>query len=60
MNLIIGKSGTSETIEGVISYTITNKDNPTIQIVHKTADTVHVDILQSEGILNAGTTDFGS
>ena len=60
MNLVIGKSGSSITLDDVISYTVTNKDNPTIQVVHKSGDSVHVDIIQSQDALNAGTTDFGS
>lgn len=60
MNLIIGKSGSSITLDGVISYTVTNKDNPTIQVVHKSGDSVHVDIIQTQDALNAGTTDFDS
>lgn len=60
MNLIIGKPGSSITLENVISYTVTNKDNPTIQVVHKSGDSVHVDIIQTQDALNAGTTDFGS
>lgn len=60
MNLIIGKSGSQITLENVISYTVTNKDNPTIQVVHKSGDSVHVDIIQSQDALNAGTTEFGS
>ena len=59
MNLVIGKSGTSTTIEDVVSYTATNKDNPTNQVVHKSNNVVHVDIIQSQSILNAGTTSFG-
>lgn len=60
MNLIIGKSGSQITLENVISYTVTNKDNPTIQVVHKSGDSVHVDIIQSQDALNAGTTEFDS
>lgn len=59
MNLIIENSEPTPdiTLEGVISYTITNKDNPTIQIVHKSGDAVHVDIHQSPATLNT-TNDF--
>ena len=60
MNLIIGKSGSSITLDGVISYTVTNKDNPTIQVVHKSGDSVHVDIIQTQDALNAVTNDFDS
>lgn len=55
----MGKMGSQINLENVVSFTVVNKDNPTIQVIHKSGDTVHVDMIQSTEILNMGANNFG-
>ena len=59
MTIVLGKQGTSSTIENVVSFTLVNKDNPTVQVIHKSGNTVHVDMIQSQEILNINANTFG-
>lgn len=45
-NLIKGSSASSVT--GVIGINILDGEKPTIQVIHKSGDTVHCDLYQSE------------
>lgn len=46
VNLIKGSSASSVT--GVIGINVLDGDKPTIQIIHKSGDTIHCDLFQSE------------
>lgn len=59
MTIVLGKMGTSSTINNVVSFTLVNKENPTVQVIHKSGDTVHVDMIQSQEILNINANTFG-
>lgn len=41
-------SSQSQNITGVIGVNVLDGEKPTIQIIHKTGDTIHCDLFQSE------------
>lgn len=41
-------SSQSQNISGVIGVNVLDGDKPTIQVIHKTGDTIHCDLFQSE------------
>ena len=59
MNLVVVRGSTESTISNVVSFTLVNKDNPTVQIIHKSGDTVHVDMMQSDEITAIRANTFG-
>lgn len=46
VNLVKGSSATA--VNGVIGINVLDGEKPTIQIIHKSGDTVHCDLYQSE------------
>jgi hypothetical protein len=48
MIISIMSSSQSQNITGVIGVNVLDGDKPTIQVIHKTGDTIHCDLFQSE------------
>lgn len=46
VNLI--KGSTASSVTGVIGINVLDGEKPTIQVIHKSGDTVHCDLYQSE------------
>lgn len=48
MIISIMSSSQSQNITGVIGVNVLDGDKPTIQVIHKTGDTIHCDLFQSK------------